>query len=89
MSRKYHCMLLLSRSGSQILICTSWNNSSIITLATRLKRRDKMKLSPRELDHLMLLQAGMLAQKWLARDNRLLYPKVVAPDHSCGDGTGS
>ena len=37
-----------------------------------------MKLSPRELDHLVLSQAGALAQKRLARGNRLSYPEAVA-----------
>src|ERR671935_207326 len=37
-----------------------------------------MHLSPRELDKLMLHQAGVLAQKRLARGLRLNYPEAVA-----------
>ena len=37
-----------------------------------------MKLSPRELDHLVLSQAGALAQKRLARGKKLCYPEAVA-----------
>lgn len=37
-----------------------------------------MKLSPRELDHLTLSQAGYLAQKRLARGQRLNHPEAVA-----------
>lgn len=37
-----------------------------------------MKLSPREMDHLVLSQAGQLAQKRLARGKRLSYPEAVA-----------
>ena len=37
-----------------------------------------MHLSPRELDKLMLHQAGFLAQKRLARGVRLNYPEAVA-----------
>jgi len=37
-----------------------------------------MKLTPRELDHLRLSQAGQLAQRRLARGTRLNYPEAVA-----------
>ena len=37
-----------------------------------------MHLSPREIDKLMLHQAGFLAQKRLARGIRLNYPEAVA-----------
>src|SRR5215218_64288 len=37
-----------------------------------------MHLTPRELDKLMLHQAGFLAQKRLARGVRLNYPEAVA-----------
>lgn len=37
-----------------------------------------MKLTPRELDHLRLAQAGQLAQRRLARGQRLNYPEAVA-----------
>jgi urease gamma subunit len=37
-----------------------------------------MKLAPRELDKLRLHQAGVLAQKRLARGVRLNYPEAVA-----------
>src|ERR1044072_7738312 len=37
-----------------------------------------MHLSPREIDKLMLHQAGFLAQKRLARGVRLNYPEAVA-----------
>lgn len=37
-----------------------------------------MKLAPREIDHLVLSQAGQLAQKRLARGKRLSYPESVA-----------
>lgn len=37
-----------------------------------------MKLAPREQDHLILSQAGQLAQKRLARGKRLSYPEAVA-----------
>jgi len=37
-----------------------------------------MKLTPRELDHLQLSQAGLLAQRRLARGLRLNYPEAVA-----------
>ena len=37
-----------------------------------------MKLAPRELDHLVLSQAGALAQKRLARGKKLNYPEAVA-----------
>jgi urease gamma subunit len=37
-----------------------------------------MKLSPREVDHLVLSQVGQLAQKRLARGQRLSYPEAVA-----------
>jgi len=37
-----------------------------------------MKLTPRELDHLRLSQAGQLAQRRLARGLRLNYPEAVA-----------
>ena len=37
-----------------------------------------MHLTPRELDKLMLHQAGVLAQKRLARGLRLNYPEAVA-----------
>jgi urease subunit gamma/beta len=37
-----------------------------------------MHLSPREIDKLMLHQAGVLAQKRLARGVRLNYPEAVA-----------
>lgn len=37
-----------------------------------------MKLAPREVDHLLLAQAGQLAQKRLARGQKLNYPEAVA-----------
>lgn len=37
-----------------------------------------MKLSPREVDHLVLSGAGQLAQKRLARGKKLNYPEAVA-----------
>lgn len=37
-----------------------------------------MKLTPRERDHLLLHQAGAVAQKRLARGRRLNYPEAVA-----------
>ena len=37
-----------------------------------------MRLSPREIDHLQLHQAGVLAQKRLARGVRLNYPEAIA-----------
>jgi len=37
-----------------------------------------MKLSPRELDHLKLAQAGLVAQRRLARGTKLSYPEAVA-----------
>lgn len=37
-----------------------------------------MRLTPRELDHLRLAQAGQLAQRRLARGLRLNYPEAVA-----------
>jgi len=37
-----------------------------------------MKLAPREIDHLVLSQAGQLAQKRLARGKKLSYPESVA-----------
>src|SRR3954466_1034244 len=37
-----------------------------------------MRLSPREIDKLLLHQAGVLAQKRLARGVRLNYPEAVA-----------
>mmetsp|Transcript_7441 Transcript_7441/g.11326 ORF Transcript_7441/g.11326 Transcript_7441/m.11326 type:complete len:897 (+) Transcript_7441:97-2787(+) len=37
-----------------------------------------MKLAPREIDHLLLSQAGQLAQKRLARGKKLNYPEAVA-----------
>ena len=37
-----------------------------------------MRLSPREIDKLLLHQAGALAQKRLARGVRLNYPEAVA-----------
>ena len=37
-----------------------------------------MRLSPREVDHLQLHQAGVLAQKRLARGVRLNYPETIA-----------
>ena len=37
-----------------------------------------MHLTPREIDKLMLHQAGFLAQKRLARGLRLNYPESVA-----------
>jgi len=37
-----------------------------------------MKLTPRELDHLRLAQAGQLAQRRLARGLRLNYPEAIA-----------
>ena len=37
-----------------------------------------MKLSPRETDHLQLAQAGLLAQRRLARGTKLSYPEAVA-----------
>ena len=37
-----------------------------------------MHLTPREIDKLMLHQAGFLAQKRLARGVRLNYPEAVA-----------
>ena len=37
-----------------------------------------MKLAPRELDHLVLSQAGSVAQKRLARGKKLNYPEAVA-----------
>ena len=37
-----------------------------------------MKLAPREVDHLLLSQAGQLAQKRLARGKKLNYPEAMA-----------
>ena len=37
-----------------------------------------MRLSPRELDHLILAQAGSVAQRRLARGIRLNHPETVA-----------
>lgn len=37
-----------------------------------------MKLAPREVDHLLLSNAGQLAQKRLARGTKLNYPEAVA-----------
>eukprot|EP01062_Namystynia_karyoxenos_P055740 TRINITY_DN46796_c0_g1_i1.p1 TRINITY_DN46796_c0_g1~~TRINITY_DN46796_c0_g1_i1.p1 ORF type:complete len:896 (+),score=283.94 TRINITY_DN46796_c0_g1_i1:66-2690(+) len=42
------------------------------------RQRRCMRLSPRELDHLRLAQAGQLAQRRLARGLRLNYPEAVA-----------
>src|ERR1051325_11308619 len=39
---------------------------------------DAMRLVPREIDKLLLHQAGVLAQKRLARGLRLSYPEAVA-----------
>src|SRR6185295_10273301 len=39
---------------------------------------DAMRLVPREIDKLLLHQAGVLAQKRLARGLRLNYPEAVA-----------
>ena len=41
-------------------------------------QRRGMKLTPRELDHLRLSQAGQLAQRRLARGLRLNHPEAVA-----------
>ncbi|CAE8724801.1 unnamed protein product [Polarella glacialis] len=41
-------------------------------------QRRSMRLTPRELDHLRLSQAGQLAQRRLARGLRLNYPEAVA-----------
>ena len=38
-----------------------------------------MHLTPRELDHLRLAQAGQVAQRRLARGQRLNHPEAVAP----------
>lgn len=48
------------------------------TLACVHQQRRGMKLTPRELDHLRLSQAGQLAQRRLARGVRLNYPEAVA-----------
>jgi urease gamma subunit len=37
-----------------------------------------MKLSPREVDHLVLSQVGLLAQRRLARGTRLSCPEAIA-----------
>jgi len=37
-----------------------------------------MKLAPREVDHLVLAQAGLLAQRRLARGTRLSCPESIA-----------
>lgn len=42
------------------------------------EQRRGMKLTPRELDHLRLSQAGQLAQRRLARGLRLNHPEAVA-----------
>lgn len=44
----------------------------------RSKRANEMKLSPREVDHLVLAQVGLLAQRRLARGTRLSYPEAIA-----------
>ena len=41
-------------------------------------RISRMHLSPREIDKLLLHQAGFLAQKRLARGLRLNHPEAVA-----------
>lgn len=41
-------------------------------------RHATMKLTPRERDHLLLHNAGSVAQKRLARGRRLNYPEAVA-----------
>jgi hypothetical protein len=38
----------------------------------------EMKLSPREVDHLVLSQVGLLAQRRLARGTRLSCPEAIA-----------
>eukprot|EP00929_Paragymnodinium_shiwhaense_P009702 TRINITY_DN113973_c0_g1_i1.p1 TRINITY_DN113973_c0_g1~~TRINITY_DN113973_c0_g1_i1.p1 ORF type:complete len:894 (-),score=264.16 TRINITY_DN113973_c0_g1_i1:163-2844(-) len=43
-----------------------------------LQQRREMRLSPREVDHLGLAQAGQLAQRRLARGLRLNHPEAVA-----------
>ena len=47
-----------------------------IAIASRAES-DAMHLTPREIDKLMLHQAGFLAQKRLARGLRLNYPEAV------------
>lgn len=46
--------------------------------AAGIECRRQMHLSPRELDHLRLAQAGQLAQRRLARGLRLNYPEATA-----------
>mmetsp|Transcript_37869 Transcript_37869/g.60757 ORF Transcript_37869/g.60757 Transcript_37869/m.60757 type:complete len:869 (-) Transcript_37869:118-2724(-) len=59
------------RSGLLPEVCNA--RQPLIWTQTR-----NMRLSPRELDHLRLSQAGQLAQKRLARGIRLNYPEAVA-----------
>lgn len=47
-----------------------WTSSTV--------QRRGMKLTPRELDHLRLSQAGQLAQRRLARGLRLNHPEAIA-----------
>src|SRR6187399_1488374 len=66
-----------SRLGVQFVMCSGSCLHSSETIPGRASG-DSMHLSPREVDKLVLHQAGVLAQKRLARGLRLNYPEAVA-----------
>ena len=51
---------------------------SWLQLAPTIPARRNLHLTPREIDHLQLAQAGALAQRRLARGVRLNHPECVA-----------
>ena len=64
--------------GRTIMFCLQRHRKSHIDARVRVTMIASMHLSPRDIDKLLLHQAGFLAQKRLARGVRLNYPETTA-----------
>ena len=82
--RSFHHLVAAAGSSTTSSLLTTGSSSGSAGVMTsplqqqQQQQRRQLHLTPREKDHLLLHQAGRLAQYRLARGNRLNHPEAVA-----------